>query len=77
MSNKFTVIVFHLKTLNEPGCYVLDCKIQIFQKKIIPDLLHLDIGYFGVADYEFHSPRAVGEAENRPHGAPTEGTFHA
>ena len=53
-------------------------KFKIFKKNIfIPDLLHLELYYFGVADHEFHSPRAVGEAENRPHGAPTEGTFHA
>ena len=35
-------------------------------------------GVFGVPDHEFHSPRAVGAAKNRPYGDPTEhpeGTF--
>ena len=44
---------------------------QIFQKNnFILDLVQLTGGVFGVADHEFHGPRAVGEAENGLYGGP-------
>ena len=47
------------------GCLIV-CNVSSkfdVQKKIIPDLLHLESDYFGVAAYEFHNPKTVGEAE--------------
>ena len=72
-------ICFFPSTENEPGGFIF-IKIDFFlsenfenfpPQKNIPDLLHLDIWVFGVADHEFHSPRAAGEAENRLYGPPT------
>ena len=48
-----------------------------FKTKIIPDFLNLESGVLGVADHEFHSPRALGEDENALERPPSEGTFHA